>query len=74
MSRPGDQPPAGDQPACRHRPGKHEWHAGLERHLTSDEIDALAGFILSSGGSSLFTTNCAKCHQAAELVASDLSN
>ncbi len=39
--------------------------------LTSDQIDALAGFILSPGGSQLFTTNCGSCHQVTQLVASD---
>ena len=39
--------------------------------LTSDQIDALAGFILSPGGSQLFTQNCGACHEASELVASN---
>jgi mono/diheme cytochrome c family protein len=39
--------------------------------LTSDEIDALAGFIVSPVGSQLFTDNCSECHQVAEMVASD---
>lgn len=39
--------------------------------LTTDEIDALAGFILSPGGSELFNQECIECHEAAELVASD---
>ena len=39
--------------------------------MSSDQIDALAGFILSPGGSDLFTANCGECHQPADLVASD---
>jgi mono/diheme cytochrome c family protein len=39
--------------------------------LTSDQIDALAGFILSPGGSKLFTENCGECHEASALVAGD---
>jgi mono/diheme cytochrome c family protein len=51
--------------------GKHEGMPAWNADLTSDEIDALAGFILSPDGSRLFTENCAECHQASELVASD---
>ena len=43
------------------------WNADL----TTDEIDSLAGFILSPAGSQLFTDNCGDCHQAPELVAGD---
>jgi mono/diheme cytochrome c family protein len=39
--------------------------------LSTDEIDALAGFILSPGGSQLFTDNCAQCHDISDLVAGD---
>jgi len=39
--------------------------------LTTDQIDALAGFILSPGGSKLYTENCSECHASEELVASD---
>jgi mono/diheme cytochrome c family protein len=39
--------------------------------LTTDEIDALVGFISSPSGSRLFNEFCAECHQAPELVASD---
>jgi cytochrome c oxidase cbb3-type subunit 3 len=39
--------------------------------LTTDQIDALAGFILSPLGSRLFTDNCGDCHMAPELVASN---
>jgi mono/diheme cytochrome c family protein len=51
--------------------GKHEGMPAWNADLTSDEIDALAGFILSPDGSRLFTENCAECHDTAELVASD---
>jgi mono/diheme cytochrome c family protein len=51
--------------------GKHEGMPAWSADLTSDEIDALAGFILSPDGSRLFTENCAACHQTSELVASD---
>jgi mono/diheme cytochrome c family protein len=43
------------------------WNADL----TSDQIDALVGFILSPAGSDLFTENCGACHRAIDLVASD---
>lgn len=51
--------------------GKHEGMPAWSGDLTSDEIDALAGFILSPGGSQLFTENCGACHEVSELVASD---
>jgi mono/diheme cytochrome c family protein len=51
--------------------GKHEGMPPWSADLTSDQIDALAGFILSPGGSQLFTDNCGDCHEAAELVAGD---
>ena len=37
--------------------------------LTTDQIDALAGFIASPAGSQLFTDNCGACHEVSELVA-----
>ena len=49
--------------------GKHEGMPAWSGDLTSDQIDALAGFILSPGGSQLFTDNCAACHKVDELVA-----
>lgn len=51
--------------------GKHEGMPAWTADLTTDQIDALAGFILSPGGSQLFTTNCGACHEAPELVAGD---
>jgi mono/diheme cytochrome c family protein len=51
--------------------GQHEDMPAWSGDLTTDEIDALAGFILSPAGSQLFTDNCSECHEVAELVASD---
>jgi mono/diheme cytochrome c family protein len=51
--------------------GKHEGMPAWSGDLTSDQIDALAGFILSPGGSTLFRSNCNECHEVEELVASD---
>jgi mono/diheme cytochrome c family protein len=51
--------------------GKHEGMPAWSADLTSDEIDALAGFILSPAGSLLFVQNCGACHTAPELVAGD---
>jgi mono/diheme cytochrome c family protein len=48
--------------------GKHEGMPAWNADLTSNEIDALAGFILSPAGSSLFTQNCSECHTASDLV------
>jgi mono/diheme cytochrome c family protein len=50
---------------------RHEGMPAWSGDLTSDEIDALAGFIISPAGSQLFTDNCAACHEVSELVASD---
>lgn len=46
-------------------------HAGMPAwngDLSSDQIDELAGFILSPGGSQLFNTNCSACHKVEDLV------
>lgn len=51
--------------------GQHEGMPAWSADLTTDEIDALAGFILSPTGSQLFTEHCGACHEAPELVASD---
>lgn len=51
--------------------GRHEGMPAWSGDLSSDQIDALAGFILSPGGSQLFAENCATCHAVSELVASD---
>jgi mono/diheme cytochrome c family protein len=50
-----------------HDQGMPAWNADL----TTDEIDALAGFILSPEGNKLFQDQCAECHEAPELVATD---
>ncbi len=51
--------------------GKHEGMPAWSADLTTDQIDALAGFVLSPGGSQLFVENCGACHGAPELVAGD---
>jgi mono/diheme cytochrome c family protein len=51
--------------------GKHEDMPAWNADLTTDEIDSLAGFILSPAGSQLFTEYCGECHEAPELVAGD---
>ncbi|MCJ7566484.1 MAG: c-type cytochrome [Anaerolineales bacterium] len=51
--------------------GKHEGMPAWSADLTSDQIDALAGFILSPLGSRLFADNCGTCHQVDQLVASN---
>ncbi len=46
-------------------------HAGMPAwngDLSSDQIDELAGFILSPGGSELFNKNCSSCHKVEDLV------
>jgi mono/diheme cytochrome c family protein len=46
-------------------------HAGMPAwngDLSSDQIDELAGFILSPGGSELFNKNCGACHKVEDLV------
>ena len=49
--------------------GKHEGMPAWSSDLTTDEIDALAGFILSKSGNTLFVENCSDCHSAPDLVA-----
>jgi mono/diheme cytochrome c family protein len=51
--------------------GSHEGMPTWSGDLTSDEIDALAGFVLSPAGSFLFVQNCGDCHEAPDLVAGD---
>jgi len=43
--------------------GTHEGMPAWGGDLSTDEIDALAGFILSPKGSALFTQYCSVCHQ-----------
>jgi len=51
--------------------GSHEGMPAWSADLTSDQVDALAGFILSPVGSQIFFQNCAGCHQAEDLVDTD---
>jgi mono/diheme cytochrome c family protein len=51
----------------QHNEGMPAWSGDL----TSDEIDALAGFVLAPGGSALYTQNCSACHAIEDLVATD---
>ena len=43
--------------------GKHEGMPAWGGDLSTDEIDALAGFITSPNGSALYTENCGECHR-----------
>jgi mono/diheme cytochrome c family protein len=46
-------------------------HAGMPAwngDLSTNQIDELAGFVLSPGGSQLFNTNCGSCHKVDDLV------
>lgn len=51
--------------------GKHEGMPAWSADLSTDQIDTLAGFILSPAGSRVFAQNCSACHEVSELVASD---
>ncbi len=51
--------------------GNHEGMPAWSADLTNDQIDALAGFILSPTGNTVFTESCGECHEVTELVASD---
>jgi mono/diheme cytochrome c family protein len=48
--------------------GSHTGMPAWSGDLSADQIDALAGFILSPGGSALFTRDCGACHQVDDLV------
>ncbi len=48
--------------------GSHSGMPAWSGDLSSDQIDELAGFILSPGGSQLFTKNCSACHKVDDLV------
>lgn len=48
--------------------GSHEQMPAWSADLTSDQIDALAGFILSPQGSTLFMNYCGECHEVTSLV------
>ncbi len=43
--------------------GKHEGMPAWGADLSTDEIDALSGFILSPKGSTLYTQQCGSCHK-----------
>jgi len=51
--------------------GEHEGMPSWSADLSTDQIDALAGFILSPSGSQLFTDYCGDCHEVNEIVAGD---
>ncbi len=51
--------------------GKHEGMPAWNADLSSDEIDALVGFILSPVGDQLFQAQCAACHNVEDLITSD---
>jgi mono/diheme cytochrome c family protein len=44
--------------------GKHEGMPAWGGDLSTDEIDALAGFITSPNGSALYTQYCGQCHKS----------
>jgi mono/diheme cytochrome c family protein len=48
--------------------GSHEGMPAWSGDLSSDQIDELAGFILSPGGSQLFNQYCSACHAVEDLV------
>ncbi|MBM2850060.1 MAG: hypothetical protein HW418_3002 [Anaerolineales bacterium] len=48
--------------------GKHEGMPAWGGDLSTDEIDALAGFIVSPRGSALFTAQCGACHELTVLA------
>lgn len=50
--------------------GGHDGMPAWSADLSADEIDALAGFILSPSGSAVFAQSCAECHRAEDLTES----
>jgi mono/diheme cytochrome c family protein len=48
--------------------GSHTGMPAWNGDLSSDQIDELAGFILSPGGSQLFNANCGSCHKVDDLI------
>jgi mono/diheme cytochrome c family protein len=48
--------------------GSHTGMPAWNGDLSTNQIDALAGFILSPGGSQLFNSNCGSCHKVEDLV------
>jgi mono/diheme cytochrome c family protein len=51
--------------------GKHADMPSWSADLTTDQIDALAGFIISPGGSQMFTQYCGDCHTTPESIVGD---
>ncbi len=51
--------------------GKHADMPSWSADLTTDQIDALAGFIISPGGSQMFTQYCGDCHKTPESIVGD---
>lgn len=51
--------------------GGHEGMPAWNADLTSDQIDALVGFIVSPGGSQLYVDQCSQCHEITDLVSAD---
>src|SRR3970282_1634036 len=49
--------------------GKHEGMPAWGGDLSTDEIDALAGFIVSPRGSALFTAQCGACPELTVVAA-----
>jgi mono/diheme cytochrome c family protein len=60
---PGIQVPPGTDLHQLIAQGKHEGMPAWGGDLSTDEIDALAGFITSPNGSALFTQECGRCHE-----------
>jgi mono/diheme cytochrome c family protein len=51
--------------------GKHEGMPAWGGDLSTDQIDALAGYILSPGGNQLFNQYCVECHAVEDLVSTN---
>jgi mono/diheme cytochrome c family protein len=49
--------------------GNHQGMPAWGADLSTDEIDALAGFVLSPRGSAVYTQECGDCHELTVLVA-----
>jgi mono/diheme cytochrome c family protein len=51
--------------------GSHEGMPAWGGDLSTDQIDALVGFILSPGGNQLFNQYCSECHKVEDLVSTN---
>jgi mono/diheme cytochrome c family protein len=51
--------------------GSHDGMPAWSADLTTDEVDALAGFIASPEGNQLYRDNCEECHGIEDLISSD---